>query len=159
MKKTLIMVLVIAMAISMSTVAFAVTETINATKTSSTVLVNNKEIQFEAYNIQDNNYFKLRDVAKALNGSDKQFEVAWDGNKNVINIIKNTPYTITGGELQVNITVNNSNSKVYIDDSEVNIQAYNINGNNYFKLRELGSLIDFDVDWDGVNNRVLISTK
>lgn len=47
MKKTLIMVLVIAMAISMPTVAFAVTEPINATKTSSTVLVDGVEVQFD----------------------------------------------------------------------------------------------------------------
>lgn len=60
--------------------------------------------------------------------------------------------------MQVNITVNNSNSKVYIDDSEVNIQAYNINGNNYFKLRDLGELVGFNIEWDGANNRILINT-
>jgi len=163
MKKTLMMVLVIALVLSMSTVAFAVTEPIKATKTSSTVLVDGVEVQFDAYNINSNNYFKLRDLASALNGSNKQFDVTWDGTKNAINLITNKPYTVVGGELEVNsnsnITVNNTNSKVYVNGNEVNMQAYNINGNNYFKLRDLGEFTGFNVDWDGVNNKILIDTK
>lgn len=163
MKKTLMMVLAIAMVLSMSTVAFAVTEPIKATKTSSTVLVDGVEVQFDAYNINSNNYFKLRDLASALNGSNKQFDVTWDGTKNAINLITNKPYTVVGGELEVNnssnITVNNTNSNVYVNGNEVNMQAYNINGNNYFKLRDLGEFTGFNVDWDGVNNKILIDTK
>ena len=30
-------------------------------------------------------------------------------------------------------------------------------GSNYFKLRDLGNLIPFDVEWDGDNNKILIS--
>jgi len=45
----------------------------------STVLINGTAIYFEAHNIDGNNYFKLRDLAKAILGTGKQFEVTWDG--------------------------------------------------------------------------------
>lgn len=65
-----------------------------ATPTSSKVLVNGNEVAFDAYNINGNNYFKLRDVANVINGSEKQFEVTWDGSKNAINLISNKAYTV-----------------------------------------------------------------
>ena len=39
---------------------------------------------FDAYNIEGSNYFKLRDLAYVLNGTDKQFEVGWDAAANAI---------------------------------------------------------------------------
>jgi len=43
--------------------------------TASDVLVNGEIIAFDAYNISDSTYFKLRDIAYVLNGTEKQFEV------------------------------------------------------------------------------------
>jgi len=163
MKKLLSIILALTFVLSTATVAFAATEPIKATKTSSAVMVNGKEVKFEAYNINDNNYFKLRDIAKALNGSEKQFEVTWDGAKNAINLITDKAYTVVGGELEVGkstkLNVRNTDSRIYVDGIEVSIKAYNINGNNYFKLRDLGEFIGFGVDWDGANNKILIDTK
>ena len=39
-----------------------------------------------------------------------------------------------------------------------NLTGYNIKGNNYFKLRDLGILFDFDVTWDGARKAVVIDT-
>ncbi len=36
--------------------------------------------------------------------------------------------------------------------------AYTINGNNYFKLRDLGQAFNFGVTWDQENNAVVIDT-
>ncbi len=48
----------------------------NMTKPSlAKVHVDGEKIGFEAYNIDGYTYFKLRDIAQALNGSDKQFEI------------------------------------------------------------------------------------
>src|SRR5690606_9905822 len=71
----------------------------NANPTSSKVLVNGNAVQFDAYNINGNNYFKLRDFAQAVNNTEKNFEVTWDGKNNAINLISNKPYTSVGGEL------------------------------------------------------------
>jgi len=163
MKKLLSIILALTFVLSTATVTFAATEPIKATKTSSAVMVNGKEVKFEAYNINNNNYFKLRDIAKALNGSEKQFEVTLDGAKNAINLLTGKAYTVVGGELEVGksnkLNVRNTDSRIYVDGIEVSMKAYNINDNNYFKLRDLGEFIGFNVDWDGANNRVLISTN
>ena len=163
MKKMLSIILALTFVISTATVTFAATEPIKATKTSSAVMVNGKEVKFEAYNINNNNYFKLRDIAKALNGSEKQFEVTLDGAKNAINLVTGKAYTVVGGELEVGksnkLNVRNTDSRIYVDGIEVSMKAYNINDNNYFKLRDLGEFIGFSVDWDGANNKILISTK
>ena len=40
---------------------------------------------------------------------------------------------------------------IYIDGEQVNMTAYNINGNNYVKLRDIGREVGFNVYWqDGV---------
>jgi hypothetical protein len=36
---------------------------------------------------------------------------------------------------------------------------YNIDGNNYMKLREIASRINFGVTWDGANNTIAIDTS
>lgn len=135
-----------------------------ASYTDSKVLVDGKEIKFEAYNINDNNYFKLRDIAYALTnyGSGVRFNVEWDGNKNMISLLSNTDYAPVGGELVQgdgqNKTYQVSTSAILKDRANVTMNAFLINGNNYFKLRDLGKLFDFNVSWDGANNCILIDS-
>jgi hypothetical protein len=141
----------------------ALPETVQAVPTSSKVMINGKAVEFEAYNINDNNYFKLRDLALAVNGTDKQFGVEWDGQKNAINLTSNTPYIAVGGELSKGDGDAKegilSSSAIYRDGNEISLAAYNINGNNYFKLRDLAQEFDIGVDWDGANNAVIIDTS
>lgn len=138
-------------------------ESFAAKPTYSKVMVNNENVYFEAYNINDNNYFKLRDLAHALNGSDKQFEVLWNDYLKSIELFTNQPYTIVGGEMilgngKVKDAIVNK-SKIYINSKEETLSAYTINDNNYFKLRDIGQAFNFGVDWDGVNNTIRINTK
>lgn len=120
-------------------------------------------IEFDAYNIEGNNYFKLRDLAYYLNGSEKQFEVEWSASKNAIMLMSNTEYTFVGGENQGKGTVSKpaipTTSKILLDSKEITPTGYNIGGNNYFKLRDIGRLLDFDVAWDGNNNTIIIDTS
>ncbi|MCL1859126.1 MAG: copper amine oxidase N-terminal domain-containing protein [Oscillospiraceae bacterium] len=134
-----------------------------AAPTASVVLVNDKEVSFDSYNINGNNYFKLRDLAYILNGTGCQFEVIWDGGLNAINLISGEPYTEVGGEMTTKGTARKSaaetTSKIYLDGEEINLNAYNISGNNYFKLREIGKTFDFRVDWDGDKNTIIIDSN
>lgn len=135
----------------------------NAKPTSSKVMINGVNIAFEAYNINGNNYFKLRDLAKALNESEKKFEITWDGVKKAINILTNQSYTSVGGELFASGNTNNKNaslsaSKIFLNGAIKALTAYNIDGNNYFKLRDIGKVINFAVTWDGTNNTINIDT-
>lgn len=37
---------------------------------------------------------------------------------------------------------------IYVDGQQVSMTAYNINGNNYVKLRDIGQAVGFNVYWD-----------
>ncbi len=127
------------------------------------VTVNGADVAFDAYNINGSNYFKLRDLAKALDGSARQFAVDWDGVKNAITLTSGQAYTPDGSELKAGDGKNKealpSTAKVYLDGEELSLTAYNINGNNFFKLRDLGQALDFGVDYDPANNTVSIDTS
>lgn len=105
-----------------------------------------------AYNIADNNYFKLRDICCALTDMGYNIEVTWDGAKNAINLITGQPYTRVGGEYEQNDsgmqTANISSSAVYLNGTPIDITAYNINDNNFFKLRDLCRALNIYIEWD-----------
>jgi hypothetical protein len=136
---------------------------VTATPTSSKVVVDGKDISFDAYNINGNNYFKLRDVAAAVNGSAKNFGVTYDEAVKAINLTSNSPYAAVGGELAAGDgkvksgTLNKA--PIYKDGVLVELTAYNINGNNYFKLRDLAKAFDIGVTWNAETNTVGIDTS
>ena len=136
---------------------------ITANPISSKVLVNGKAVTFEAYTIDGNNYFKLRDFAQAVNKTEKNFEVKWDSENNAINLISNTPYTPVGGELAKGDgkakVANLTTSKIYKDGKEISLTAYIINGNTYFKLRDIAKAFNIGVFWDGTTNTIGIDTS
>ncbi|MDR0861612.1 MAG: hypothetical protein LBN30_02410 [Oscillospiraceae bacterium] len=133
-----------------------------ATPTSSAVLVNGVPVAFDAYEIRDNNYFKLRDLAYILSGTEKQFEVGFDGAADAIALTSGAAYTAVGGEMASkgagNKTATPTTSKIYLDGREIKLTAYHIDGNNYFKLRDIGAAFDFGVDWDGARDTIVIDT-
>ena len=51
-----------------------------------------------------------------------------------------------------------STNRVYVDGREVQIEAYNIAGNNYCKLRDIGRTVGFNVTWDAAEKAVRIAT-
>ena len=133
-----------------------------ATPTAAKVLVDGENVSFDAYSIAGNNYFKLRDLAYVLNGSAKQFSVSWDGANNAIALQKGSPYTAVGGEMatkgKVAIAAIPSSSKILLGGQIVKMTAYTINGNNYFKLRDVGIAFDFDVSWNNALQTIEIET-
>ena len=134
-----------------------------ATATSSKVLVNGRAVAFEAYNIDGCNYFKLRDLAMALAGSEKQFDVGWDGTGNAVTLTSGKAYTPVGGELSAGSgktpAVCASSAAVSLDGRALSLRAWNINDYNYFKLRDVGASLDFGVGWNGAENTVTIDTS
>jgi len=48
---------------------------------------------------------------------------------------------------------------VLVAGSPINLRAYNIDGYNYFMLRDLGVALGFMVEWDDVLNAVIINTQ
>jgi len=134
-----------------------------ATPTAANVYINGIQVYFDAYNISDTNYFKLRDLAYALTGTAKQFEVTFNDITNSIMLTSNKPYTIAGGEMARGDgqakDATPTTSKVLKDGQEISLTAYNIGGNNYFKLRDIGIASDFATDWDGGRGAIVIDTS
>lgn len=139
------------------------TTPVTATPTASTVLVNGEKTAFDAYSINGNNYFKLRDLAYVLNGTDKQFEVGWDGDAKAISLTSGAAYTAVGGEMtgkgSGTQTATPSTAKIILDGTEISLTAYSIGGNNYFKLRDIGQTFDFGIGWDGGSRTITIDTS
>ena len=51
--------------------------------------------------------------------------------------------------LAAGITAERSTNHIYVNGQEVHLTAYNINGNNYVMLRDVGKTVGFEVYWDG----------
>ena len=126
------------------------------------VLVNGRIVEFEAYTIDGYNYFKLRDLAYVLSGTLAQFEVVWMPENEAVGLYYDYPYTPVGGELALSgvqsAQADPSPCRIFIDGEPVELAAYLINSNNYFRLRDIGILFDFAVEWDGDFGMILIDT-
>lgn len=135
----------------------------SANPTNSKVLVNGKEVAFDAYTIDGSNYFKLRDLAYVLSGTEKQFEVGWDNASKTITLTSGQGYTANGSEMASKSAGSKaaavSASKLLIDGKEVALTAYTIDGNNYFKLRDIGQAFDFGIGWDNASKTITIDTS
>ena len=69
--------------------------------------------------------------------------------------------TLFGGSsvLAAGITAERSTNRIYVDGQEVRLTAYNINGNNYVMLRDVGKTVGFEVYWDGDAKCVQVESK
>lgn len=133
---------------------------VTAVPSYSPVYVNGVQVQFDAYNINKNNYFKLRDLAFILSGTKAQFNVEWKG---AVAMTSGQSYTPVGGEMAAGSGINQiaepTSSAVLLDGNAVDLAAYNINKNNYFKLRDIAKLFNFDVHWDSTLQGIVIQTN
>lgn len=136
---------------------------VDAKPTSHSVYVDGKQVNCAAYAINGNNHFKLRDLAAMVNGTEKQFEVTWNENQKAISLLSNKPYTIVGGEMGA-VPAGAKDAKVtssviYKDGKKENYAAYNINDNNYFKLRDIAEAFNIGIKWDATTQRVDVLTN
>jgi len=139
------------------------TSSISVKPTQSTVYVNGTATAFDAYNIGGNNYFKLRDLAFALNGTEKQFSVDYDEITRKITLTSGQPYEKVGGEMVPGSgtakPATPTASKIYLDGKELNFTVYIIGGNNFFKLRDLMEVLDVFVGYDDASKDIALDTS
>lgn len=135
----------------------------NASPTASIVYVNNVPVDFQSYFIGDNNYFKLRDLAMILRGSEQSFEVDWHETSRQITLTSQKDYTPVGGEFNHSMEgqqpYNQMIQEIEVDAMTLRMNSYLIGGNNYFKLRDIATIVDFGVTWDSTSNNIHINTK
>lgn len=118
----------------------------------------------QAYLINGENYFKLRDIAYIMNDTETQFNVNWDAENNTIRLTSNTPYDIVGGEMTQPVltevqSCTTSTSVILLDGKYISLTGYRINGNNYYRIRDLSTALGFGVDFNADTMTVLITSS
>ena len=121
-----------------------------------TIYVDSIRVYPTAYNIEDNNYFKLSDLSLLVG-----FNLSWDGNTKTVCIDTtrvppsystspfSSPTPSTAKLSSQNFTLNGSNFK---------INSYLIAGCNYVKLRDIAQAVDFGVSYDATTKAINISS-
>ena len=164
MKKALSILLVLLLALSVLP-AGALAAEAKVVMSPQNLRADGKTIACEKYNIDGSNYFKLRDVAMVLSATGSRFSVNWDGEKKVISVVTGEAYTPNGSELDLSggdksASAVPSTQTLLINGIErSDLSAYNIGGNNYFKLRDLGDALGFEVDYDKETNTAIIRSR
>ena len=158
MKKALSLTLALALSLSLLTVPAGAAEGGTAYASTQAVLVDGSTVTFQAYalkdaNGNDTNYVKLRDVAQVLQGTAVQFEVGWNG---AVNIETGKSYTSNGSEMKTPFSGNRAYSPATaptnINGAPAALEAIVLLDDDggaytYYKLRDLGTALDFRVDW------------
>lgn len=118
------------------------------------VYVGSTRVYPTGYNINDNNYFKLRDVGKLAG-----FGVDWNEDTRTVEIsTTRTVPELTGiaDTAVTGATAKPTDQRITVDGKEVSMTAYKIKGNNYVKLRDIGKTINFGVSFNMATKAVSI---
>lgn len=118
------------------------------------VYVGSTRVYPTGYNINDNNYFKLRDVGKLAG-----FGVDWNEDTRTVEIsTTRTAPELTGitDTAVTGATAKLTDQRITVDGKEVSMTAYKIKGNNYVKLRDIGKTINFGVSFNMATKAVSI---
>lgn len=135
--------------------------------TTQEVPIDGVPVTFETYALKDengnlSNYIKLRDLALQLNDTDAQFSVDWNG---ATVITTGEPYEPNGSEMKTPYSgdqpYEESTAPFVVNGEPVTISAIllrdaNGGGYTYYKLRDLGKALDFNVSW--IDGKVVINT-
>lgn len=124
------------------------------------VEVNGVLTTLPAYNINGSNFVRVRDVAKLLAGTSSGFDVQWNQPQYRVELTSFASYTPLGSEgaplPQQTLRVQSLTQPTVVDDKANLVAAYNIGGNTFYKLRSLGDLCGFLVDWDETSQTIVV---
>lgn len=139
-------------------------ENIKVEKSVQKILLNDKDVDIVHYNINGENYFMLRDVASILSGTKSQFNIKYDAQKNEIKIIKSESYfSLPDNEKKQEnnqkMRAIKSNDKIYIEDKKIDIKAFKIDSRNFYRLRDIAKVLDFDLFYDNKTESVNIKVE
>ena len=141
---------------------------VSASLTTSDVLVDGIPVPVEAYNLSNYNYFKLRDLAAAVDCA-----VWYDDASDSVHIDSSGFYVHPdGGEAYSEdefeplnsfdpldtLQVLPASSTIIINGNAASLEAYNIGGYNYFKLRDFLSAVNIGVWYNVTTDTIHIET-
>ncbi len=88
LKNTGLVLCGLALGLSLSAPAAQAVESLKATLSTNRILVDGQEVRLTAYNINGNNYVKLRDIGEQVG-----FNVYWDSDAKCVQVESSRPYT------------------------------------------------------------------
>lgn len=135
-----------------TSVAQMLRQTDTAVPALASVSVNGKQTKLPAYNIDGSNYVRVRDAAVLLLGTESGFDVQWNEGLRRVELQSRTVYEPLGTEnepLPAGSRTTQSIVEPTVADGVANmVAAYQMDGCTYYKLRSLGDLCGFQVDWN-----------
>lgn len=147
---------------AITTTSTTIAASLTAYPATMTVKLDGKQVKPVGYNINGNNYYKLRDIAQILNGTTAQFGISWDKTTRSMDLSPGSTYESVGGELGAipseKATAKTCTETVLLNGSKASLTAYNVDGYNYFKLVDLGESLNFDVDYESKTRTVVMTT-
>lgn len=173
MKKIVLMVLALVL-IMMPVTALAVEDADQApeeevvekiaTPSGENVKLDGEDIKIDAYLIEGENYLKLRDVAALLKDTDAKFLVTYNEEEDNITVTLGEEHDedfvppAEDGEKAEKVGIPSYQPIFDKDGKEIELKGYLIEGNNYFRLRDLGKKMIFGVAYDFENEIVILDT-
>ncbi len=124
-----------------------------------TITVNGEKHELTAYALKDangglTNYVRVRDIASLVNGTSAQFDVRWN---NAVELVSGEAYQANGSEFTVPFSgeqtfTYSTAPTLYYETPQPFLSAIVLTdatggGYTYYKLRDLGELLGFRVDW------------
>lgn len=140
-------------AVLLTTAAAFAAPSVSAVRNTARICLNDRGINLRGYNIGGNNYFMLRDLAYALRDTTSQFDVAWNAAERRVEVVTQRPYSQERPEITGSTWWNQTfqalpaSAQLVVDGKAAEAAAYNIDGSNYYKLRDLGELLSFETRW------------
>ena len=125
------------------------------------ITIDGKAVKFDAYALKDEkgnptNYIKLRDLAQVLNGTAAQFSVGYDNTAKAISVTAGEAYTPNGSEMKTPFSGDRAYTggqrSMTVNGGTVEMNAITLTDNSgggytYFKLRDLGTVLGFQVSY------------
>ena len=160
MKKTVSILLTLLLVLALLPAgALAAEET--AAKSPCGLRVDGKPAVCSAYDIGGETWFRLRDVALALNGTGSRFAVSWNAEARAVTLTTGEAYEPDGSEGAVAGGAAVPSGQTILIDGAVraDLAAWNIGGHNYFRLADLAAALGFQADFDEGSGTAIIRAR
>lgn len=155
------LMLILTMFCGMTGTAFA--GTAEATPFTAKLTVDGKNMDMSGYTIEGYKYFKLRDLAYAVNGSSKQFNVAYDAKLDAVNLVSGQAYAANGSEMKaVPAGLAEANTAVpglYHNGKRLVYTLYTVADNTYIRLSDLAQIVNTYAVYDTTSKATVVNTK
>lgn len=126
------------------------------------VTLDGSPVKLAAYNVDGNNYVKLRDIAAILRTTESSFDVSYDYATRTVTLQSKQVYAPQKGDLAPiapkKVRALMDYRPMIIDGRKDSLRTAMIKDNNYIQLRDLSRVLDFRVDYDAPTRTVQIYT-